>query len=58
VIVVDQTAPEQRPFGLHTVKTLVPGLLPMSYCHFLRRTTGSPRLDGVSEINPFPHPFA
>lgn len=57
VIVVDQTAPEQRPFGLHTVKVLVPGLLPMSYCHFLRRTTGSPRLEG-SEINPFPHPFA
>ncbi|HEY2324723.1 MAG TPA: TOMM precursor leader peptide-binding protein [Thermoanaerobaculia bacterium] len=58
VIAVDQTAPEQRPFGLSTVKVLVPGLLPMSYCHFLRRTTGSPRLQTVGEINPFPHPFA
>jgi ribosomal protein S12 methylthiotransferase accessory factor len=58
VVVVDQTAPEQSPFGLHTVKVLVPGLLPMSYCHFLRRTSGSPRLEGFREINPFPHPFA
>jgi ribosomal protein S12 methylthiotransferase accessory factor len=58
VVVVDQTAPEQQPFGLHTVKVLSPGLLPMSYCEFLHRTEHSPRLAHVQSINPWPHPFA
>jgi ribosomal protein S12 methylthiotransferase accessory factor len=51
VIIVDQTTPEQRDFGLSTVKVLVPGMLPMTYCTFMRRTPGPP-------ANPWPHPFA
>jgi|GEM_PF-5231594 len=51
VIAVDQTTPEQRGFGLATVKVLVPGMLPMTYCHAMRRTPRRPR-------NPWPHPFA
>lgn len=70
VIVVDQTTAEQRAGGFRCVKTIVPGLLPMTFGHQNRRTHGLPRLLEVpkllgyrdralspGEINPHPHPF-
>jgi len=70
VIVVDQTAPEAVRNGLHCVKVLVPGLLPMSYGHRFVRLTGLervlnlPHALGYSDrpltleaLNPHPHPF-
>jgi ribosomal protein S12 methylthiotransferase accessory factor len=70
VIVVDQTAPECKADGLRCVKVLMPGMLPMTFGHRYRRTTGLPRLYNVpyhlgyydhpltdAELNPHPHPF-
>ncbi|MGW8992240.1 TOMM precursor leader peptide-binding protein [Streptomyces zhihengii] len=70
VIVVDQTMPEQRRLGLHTVSVLVPGLLPIDFGWTRQRALGMPRLrtalreaglrdrDLVPEdFNPAPHPF-
>jgi len=70
VIVVDQTAPEVAEDGLHVVKTLIPGLLPMTFGHRLRRWEGLERLSRIpmalgyakrpltaERINPYPHPF-
>jgi ribosomal protein S12 methylthiotransferase accessory factor len=70
VIVVDQTTPEHRPAGLHCVKVIVPGTLPMTFGHRFRRAATLPRLRHApvrlgyvdhpltdSEINPYPHPF-
>lgn len=70
VIVVDQTAPEHRPCGLRCVKVLMPGMLPMTFGHNNRRTTGFERLHQLpftlgyrsqplteADINPHPHPF-
>jgi ribosomal protein S12 methylthiotransferase accessory factor len=70
VIVVDQTTPEHRVSGLSCVKVLIPGALPMTFGHDLRRVDGLPRLSRVpyllghrdrplqaADINPFPHPF-
>lgn len=67
LVVVDQTPPEQRPFGLRTVKVLVPGSLTMTFGHQLRRLEGATRLQRVphqfgyqapgDRINPHPHPF-
>jgi ribosomal protein S12 methylthiotransferase accessory factor len=70
VIVVDQTTTEQRAGGFSCVKTVVPGLLPMTFGHQNRRTYRLPRLLKVPkllgyrdralsprEINPHPHPF-
>ncbi|MGD7009687.1 TOMM precursor leader peptide-binding protein [Metabacillus sp. 84] len=70
VIVVDQTAPELSRNGLHCVKVLIPGMLPMTFGHHLRRVTGLKRLLEVpyelgycskplkiGELNPYPHPF-
>ena len=71
MIVVNQTAPEHRAFGLHCVKVLIPGTLPLTYGHGRRRLRNLPRLltvphrlghtDGplsVADINQLPHPFA
>lgn len=55
-VTVDQTAPEHEAGGLHCVKVLVPGLLPMTFGHLVRRTEGLPRL-GTGPLNPDPHPF-
>ncbi|MFD7630232.1 TOMM precursor leader peptide-binding protein [Streptomyces sp. NPDC059851] len=45
VITVDQTEPGLRDrLGLHCVKVLVPGSLPMTFGHVNRRTRGLPRL--------------
>lgn len=70
VIVVEQTAPEVAEDGLHVVKTLIPGLLPMTFGHRLRRWEGLERLYRIpmalgyakqpltaEHINPHPHPF-
>ncbi|MFF8595397.1 TOMM precursor leader peptide-binding protein [Streptomyces sp. NPDC015220] len=69
-IVVDQTTPVHAAAGLSCVKALVPGLLPMTFGHRLRRITGldrvltAPHALGHSadplrpeEVNPYPHPF-
>jgi ribosomal protein S12 methylthiotransferase accessory factor len=69
VLVVDQTMPELRRHGLHCVRVLVPGLVPMTFGHLNRRTRGLPRLTngtGIpypSQLDPgeeagcVPHPF-
>lgn len=70
VIAVDQTTPEHRAGGLHCVKVIVPGTLPMTFGHENRRVHGLPRLYTVpaelgyrdrvltpADINPHPHPF-
>ncbi|MFE2944128.1 TOMM precursor leader peptide-binding protein [Streptomyces sp. NPDC059255] len=70
VVVVDQTMPEQRALGLHTVSVLVPGLLPIDFGWSRQRARTMPRLRtalrtaGLRErdllpedLNPAPHPF-
>ncbi|WP_030487017.1 TOMM precursor leader peptide-binding protein [Micromonospora chokoriensis] len=70
VIVVDQTTPEQRRMGLHTVSTIVPGLLPIDFGWTRQRALQMPRLRtaprraGLStsdladdDIRKVPHPF-
>ncbi|MGW1072830.1 TOMM precursor leader peptide-binding protein [Streptomyces sp. NPDC002537] len=70
VIVVDQTLPEQRDLGLHTVSVLVPGLLPIDFGWQRQRALRMPRMltalraAGLrerdlrpDELNPAPHPF-
>lgn len=70
VVVVDQTMPEQRALGLHTVSVLVPGLLPIDFGWSRQRALGMPRTRtalfaaGLRErvlepgdLNPAPHPF-
>ncbi|MER5932008.1 TOMM precursor leader peptide-binding protein [Streptomyces sp. NPDC002054] len=70
VVVVDQTMPEQRALGLHTVSVLVPGLLPIDFGWSRQRALGMPRLRTAlhtaglrerdlepAEFNPAPHPF-
>ncbi|PWK88358.1 ribosomal protein S12 methylthiotransferase accessory factor [Lentzea atacamensis] len=56
VIAVDQSDPvTARGLGLYSAKVIVPGTLPMTFGHLLRRTHGLPRLPHVR--NPHPHPF-
>ena len=70
VIVVDQTTPETKRNGLHCVKVLIPGMLPMTFGHHLTRVTGLERVLRVpmelgyakqpltlEQLNPHPHPF-
>ncbi|MFJ8069474.1 TOMM precursor leader peptide-binding protein [Peribacillus sp. NPDC096447] len=70
VIVVDQTTPEIARNGLHCVKVLIPGMLPMTFGHHLTRITGLERILRVpmelgyakrplefEQLNPHPHPF-
>ncbi|MFF4895821.1 TOMM precursor leader peptide-binding protein [Streptomyces sp. NPDC001068] len=70
VVVVDQTAPEQRSLGLSTVKVLVPGLLPIDFGWSRQRGPLMPRArtalreaglrpDDLTDgdLNPAPHPF-
>nr|WP_219636797.1 TOMM precursor leader peptide-binding protein [Streptomyces sp. AJS327] len=70
VVVVDQTLPEQRTLGLHTVSVLVPGLLPIDFGWSRQRARTMPRLRTAlraaglrtrdltpDEFNPAPHPF-
>jgi ribosomal protein S12 methylthiotransferase accessory factor len=70
VIVVDQTGPELKRNGLHCVKVVIPGMLPMTFGHHLTRLKGLDRVLNVpaklgyvrqpltyDELNPYPHPF-
>jgi len=70
VVVIDQTSPEQRKIGVHTVCTIVPGLLPIDFGYYCRRAATLPRLLRVprlagfrrndmtiDELNPLPHMF-
>ncbi|NGQ93611.1 TOMM precursor leader peptide-binding protein [Brevibacillus sp. SYP-B805] len=70
VIVVDQTTPEILRNGLHCVKVLIPGMLPMTFGYHLSRVTGLERVLRVpvelgyakqpltlEQLNPHPHPF-
>lgn len=70
VIVVNQTTPEIERNGLHCVKVLIPGMLPMTFGHHLTRITGLDRVLKVpltlghtknpltiEQLNPYPHPF-
>jgi len=70
VIVVDQSSSETLRNGLHCVKVLIPGMLPMTFGHHLTRLTGLNRVLDVpmklgyanhrltrQELNPYPHPF-
>ncbi|MFF2889614.1 TOMM precursor leader peptide-binding protein [Paenibacillus sp. NPDC057967] len=70
VIVVDVTAPEINRNGLHCVKVLIPGMLPMTFGHQFTRLAGLKRVLRVpaelgyvkeplelEDLNPYPHPF-
>jgi ribosomal protein S12 methylthiotransferase accessory factor len=65
VIVVDQTTPEQARYGLHTVATLAPGLLPIDFGWARQRALRMPRLGAAFQRaglpftgpRPVPHPF-
>ena len=70
VLVVDQTMPEQRALGLHTVSVLVPGLLPLDFGWSRQRARHQPRMLAArreaglderdltpAELTPAPHPL-
>lgn len=70
VIVVDQSSSETLRNGLHCVKVLIPGMLPMTFGHHLTRLHGLNRVVDIpmklgytdhrltlQELNPYPHPF-
>jgi ribosomal protein S12 methylthiotransferase accessory factor len=70
VVVVDQTAPEQNALGLHAVKVIVPGLVPIDFGWHRQRARHLPRVRTAlreaglrehdlrdDELNPAPHPF-
>ncbi len=70
VIVVDQTTPELKQNRLHCVKVLIPGMVPMTFGHHLKRVSGLERVLRVpmelgyttepltyEKLNPLPHPF-
>lgn len=70
VIVVNQTSPEIERNGIHCVKVLIPGMLPMTFGHHLTRLEHLERVLTVpmelgytkqrltrEELNPHPHPF-
>ncbi len=70
VIVVDQTTSETLRNGLHCVKVLIPGMLPMTFGQHLTRINGLERVLRVpmelgyenqpltlEQLNPHPHPF-
>ena len=70
VVVVDQTPAEQRAHGLHTVKVLVPGLIPIDFGWKRQRAPLLPRMrtalreaglrpDDLApeDLHPAPHPF-
>ncbi|WP_254878405.1 TOMM precursor leader peptide-binding protein [Streptomyces sp. NA04227] len=70
VVLVDQTLPEQRRLGLHTVSVLVPGLLPIDFGWSRQRARHLPRMRTAlhtaglrdrellpEDLNPAPHPF-
>jgi ribosomal protein S12 methylthiotransferase accessory factor len=67
VVFVDQTCPELAASGLHCVRAIVPGSLPMTFGHRERRVWGAERLNSHLTRSPTPsadealfgpHPFA
>ena len=56
VVAVDQTAPEQRGLGVHTVHVLAPGLLPIDFGWSRQRALTMPRLSAVRNLAPHPFP--
>jgi ribosomal protein S12 methylthiotransferase accessory factor len=68
-IVVDLTKPEVADVGLHVVRVIIPGMVPLTFgtgyaCTGSRRLSEVPRAlgydlsDGRIRPNPVPHPFA
>ncbi|PZE21567.1 TOMM precursor leader peptide-binding protein [Paenibacillus xerothermodurans] len=70
VIVVNQSSPETLTNGLHVVKVIIPGMIPITFGHHLTRLTRLDRLLRVpkamgyaqeqltlAQLNAFPHPF-
>lgn len=70
IIVTDQSSSETLRNGLHCVKVLIPGMLPMTFGHQFTRLIGLDRVLEVpmklgyadhllsrEELNPYPHPF-
>ncbi len=58
VVVVDQSTREHRDQGLHVVKTVVPGTVPMVFGQAHQRLLGIPRLEAaLAGREPGPHPF-
>jgi ribosomal protein S12 methylthiotransferase accessory factor len=70
VVVVDQTTQEMKRNGLHCVKVLIPGMLPMTFGHRFIRLDGLERVSRVpaelgyvaapltrEQLNLHPHPF-
>ena len=69
-IVVDQTSPEQKSLGVHTVATIVPGMVPIDFGWERQRCLGMPRTYAAhyhagkaprpftgGELIAAPHPF-
>ncbi|WP_159886549.1 TOMM precursor leader peptide-binding protein [Paenibacillus puerhi] len=70
VVAVDLSSPEMKRNGLHAVKVLIPGMLPMTFGHSYTRVAGLERVCRVPAelgyvkqpltpelLNPYPHPF-
>ena len=71
MLVVDQSIPHLRDaFGVHAVKVIVPGTMPMTFGHLHQRTVGLPRLlratsllrgaspsESPGFVSSIPHPF-
>lgn len=70
VIVIDQSTPLTKRNGLYCVKVLIPGMLPMTFGHHLRRVNGLSRVLDIpmqlgftkaaltyEQLNQHPHPF-
>ena len=70
VIVVNQTCPEELKVGVHTVRVIAPGLIPIDFgwerqraldldrTHTVLRKIGERDHDlSPEELNPHPHPF-
>ncbi|MBC3840559.1 hypothetical protein GXW82_10760 [Streptacidiphilus sp. 4-A2] len=69
-VVVEQTSPEQRALGVHTVATIVPGLLPLDFGWSRQRALEMPRMFSAyrragwrkddltsADLHAVPHPF-
>jgi ribosomal protein S12 methylthiotransferase accessory factor len=71
VVVVNQSTPEENRLGLHTVRVIVPGLMPLDFGHGSCRSASLSRLHSVpirlgllagkisaDQMNWAPHPFS
>lgn len=64
IVLVDQSTREHRDLGIHVVKAVVPGTIPMVFGRAHQRVVGIPRLDAAlagrrptSDAPYDPHPF-